>query len=298
MSAGARRTVTRGTRGRRTKRSRYPTVENLLTLERSTDCRHARLGERQPSDRNSCLRFLLIENVFESSVDSGFGIRGTFRNMIRSTTFLKAFFRSCLGRNARFLTIPTHTRVWRHRDRTRKGGRPSIAPHSRRGVGTAPHRREAAPVEMGEVRGASAESSPRYAIRAVARHARATSRTSRFRFVTLPRWRCSPRANLARGLSPSASLRATLTRLPAFRHDLSSTPDCPRSCGGSPRCAPARTSSRASATNPRAARRRRRESSPTSSRATPGKPCVRRASEDAMSCRCVSDFDAISREDI
>lgn len=298
MSAGARRTVTRGTRGRRTNRSRYPTVENLLTLERSTDCRHARCR------RTTAERSELVSAFFANR--KRFRVVGRFRvwnsrHVSKHDSFdkhLKAFFRSCLGRNARFSTIPTHTRVWRHRDRTRKGGRPSIAPHSRRGVGTAPHRREAAPVEMGEVRGASAESSPRYAIRAVARHARATSRSSRFRFVTLPRWRCSPRANLARGLSPSASLRATLTRLPAFRHDLSSTPDCPRSCGGSPRCAPARTSSRASATNPRAARRRRRESSPTSSRATPGKPCVRRASEDAMSCRCVSDFDAISREDI
>lgn len=99
------------------------------------------------------------------------------------------------------------------------------------------------------------------------------------------------------GLSPSASRRATLTRPPAFRPDPSSTPGCPRSCGGSPRCARARTSSRASATSPRVARRRRRESSPTSSRATRGKPCARPASEDAMSCRCVFDFAAISRKD-
>lgn len=210
---------------------------------------------------------------------------------------MKAAFRSCLGRNARFSddTNP-HTRATPrpHAKRRSPVARASLA--AGRGHRTAPERSSAGR----DGRGAWCSSRILSAIRprAVARRARATSRSSRFRFVTLPRWRCSPRGNLARGLSLSASLRATLTRLPAFRHDLSSTPDCPRSCGGSPRCAPARTFSRASATNPRAARRRTRESSPTSSRATPGKPCVRRASEDAMSCRCVPDFDAISREDI
>ena len=108
----------------------------------------------------------LIENVFASSVDSGFDPEFP-RHVFFPTNdsvdkHLKAAFRSCLEETRVFPTIPTHT-LGRHRDRTRKGGRPWLAPHSRRGVGTAPHRREAAPVEMGEVRGARAEASPRYA---------------------------------------------------------------------------------------------------------------------------------------
>ena len=242
---------------------------------------------------------LLIENVFASSVDSGFATRnsrGTFRQKFVRQTFESGIPQLSRKKRAFFRRYqPTHSGDTRpHAKRRSPVARASLA--AGRGHRTAPERSSAGR----DGRGAWCSSRILSAIRprAVARRARATSRSSRFRFVTLPRWRCSPRANLARGLSLSASLRATLTRLPAFRHDLSSTPDCPRSCGGSPRCAPARTSSRASATNPRAARRRTRESSPTSSRATPGKPCVRRASEDAMSCRCVSDFDAISREDI
>ena len=145
---------------------------------------------------------------------------------------------------------------------------------------------------MGEVRGARAAFTPRYA-RTRSSGTRAPPPARRVSALLRSRDGGVRRANLARGLSPSASRRATLTRPPTFRADHSSTPDCPRSCGGSARCARARTSSRASATNPRVARRRRRPSSPTSSRATRGKPCVRRVSEDAMSFRCVSDFAAI-----
>ena len=149
---------------------------------------------------------------------------------------------------------------------------------------------------MGEVRGARAAFTPRYA-RTRSSGTRAPPPARRVSALLRSRDGGVRRANLARGLSPSASRRATLTRPPTFRADHSSTPDCPRSCGGSARCARARTSSRASATSPRVARRRRRESSPTSSRATRGKPCARPASEDAMSCRCVFDFAAISRKD-
>ena len=212
---------------------------------------------------------------------------------------LKAELRSCLEKKTRgFATIPSpRTHSGDACDRTRKGGLRGSVRHSQRGVGTAPHRREEAPVEMGDVRGARAASSPRYA-RARSSGTRAPPTARRVSALLRSRDGGVRRANLARGLSPSASRRATLTRPPTFRADHSSTPDCPRSCGGSARCARARTSSRASATNPRVARRRRRASSPTSSRATRGKPCVRRASEDAMSCRCVSDFAAISREGI
>lgn len=242
----------------------------------------------------------LIENVFASSVDSGFATRnsrGTFRQKFVRQTFESGIPQLSRKKRAFFRRYqPTHS------GDTATAREKAVARGSRltRGGAWAPHRTGEKQRRSRWARCVVLEPNPLRDTPARGRtgRARATSRSSRFRFVTLPRWRCSPRANLARGLSLSASLRATLTRLPAFRHDLSSTPDCPRSCGGSPRCAPARTSSRASATNPRAARRRTRESSPTSSRATPGKPCVRRASEDAMSCRCVSDFDAISREDI
>ena len=78
---------------------------------------------------------------------------------------LKAELRSCLEETRGFVTIPKahlHTRATLATAREKAVARGS-ARHSQRGVGTAPHRREEAPVEMGDVRGARAASSPRYA---------------------------------------------------------------------------------------------------------------------------------------
>jgi len=72
---------------------------------------------------------------------------------------------------------------------------------------------------------------------------------------------------------------------PPLSSPASSKPHSPTTCGGSPRFATRRTSRRAVGTNTSWGRSRKKASSRTSFLGKPGKPCVRRASADAMWCR-------------